>query len=116
MDNPLRLLGRRIKEERKKKGMTQEKLAELSGISNNFISYIESGNKNASLKTIKKIADALEITLSDLFREISVSKKPKTDPTIKQLVYLIQNKNTNTKKFILNVCRTIIREKNRKYG
>ncbi|MCD6310954.1 MAG: helix-turn-helix transcriptional regulator [Elusimicrobia bacterium] len=91
-------------------------MAELSGVSNNFISYIESGHKNASLKTIKKIADALEITLSDLFQEIPIKKKSQTDTTEEQLLSLIHNENYLTKKSILNVCKTIIREKSRKYG
>jgi len=116
MDDLLRLLGERIKDERKKGGLTQEKLAELSGISNNFISYIESGNKNASLKTIKKIADVLQISLSDLFSKMTITKKAKLNMTTNKFLYLIQDESPTTKEFLFDVCKSIIQERRKKYG
>ena len=97
MNDLFQLLGKRIKEERKKRGLTQEKLAELSGVSNTFISFIESGNKNASLKTIKKIADVFQISLSDLFSEMTIDKKSKPDMTANKFLYLIQDESLATK-------------------
>ena len=111
----LRLLGKRIKEERKKRGLTQEKLAELSGISNNFISYIESGNKNASLKTIKRITDTLQITLSDLFSEMAIPKKARPNMPTNKFLYLIQDESLSTKEFLFDVCKSIIQERRKKY-
>ena len=115
MDNLLQLLGERIKEERKKRGLTQEKLAGLSGVSNNFISYIESGNKNASLKTIKKIADVFQISLSDLFSGMTIAKKSKPDKTANKFLYLIQDESSATKEFLFDVCKSIIQERRKKY-
>ena len=109
------ILGAKIKKERKKLGLTQEKLAELSDISNNFVSYIESGNKNASLKTIKKIADVLQISVSDLFSEMSVTKKSKIDTTANKFLYLIQNESLATKEFLFDVCKSIVHERKKKY-
>ncbi|MBU1181637.1 MAG: helix-turn-helix domain-containing protein [Proteobacteria bacterium] len=114
MDDLLQLLGSKIKNERKKRGLTQEKLAGLSGVSNNFISYIESGNKNASLKTIKKIADVFQISLSDLFSEMGVTKKSKPDATANKLLYLIQDEGPATKEFIFEVCKAIIQARKKK--
>ena len=111
MKNLFQTLGRRIKEERKKRGLTQERLAELTGISNNFISYIESGRKTASLKTIKKIADALEIPLAGLFEGIPLSKKAKIDYATEQILYLIRDKGPSTKRLFLRLCQTLIEEK-----
>jgi len=102
------LLGSKIKNERKKRGLTQEKLAGLSGVSNTFISFIESGNKNPSLKTIKKLADVFQISLSDLFSEMTVTKNPKPDVKANKLLYLIQDENPSTKEFIFEVCKAII--------
>ncbi|MFH1422135.1 MAG: helix-turn-helix transcriptional regulator [Planctomycetota bacterium] len=115
MDDLLQLLGGRIKEERKKRGLTQEKLAELSGVSNTFISFIESGNKNASLKTIKKIADVFQISLSDLFGEMTIPKKSKPDKTANKFLYLIQDESSATKEFLFDVCKSIIQERRKKY-
>jgi len=55
-------LGLQIQKFRKLRTMTQEKLAELAGLSPTFISGLENGSKLPSLKTLSAIADALSIT------------------------------------------------------
>ena len=62
-------LGLKIAYYRKKKGYTQAQLAEIVGISSNYLSLIERGNKGQSysMETLFKIAEALEITVSELF-------------------------------------------------
>lgn len=60
-------LAKRLKELRKKAGLTQEKLAELSGIDYKHIQLLESKNPpSATLKTLEKIATALGISISSL--------------------------------------------------
>lgn len=66
MDNK-KLLGKRIKELRKKAGYTQEKLAELINIETTSLSGIESGRHFPSLPTIEKIADNLNVEMKSLF-------------------------------------------------
>lgn len=62
------LLGRRIRDIRKAKGWTQEALGSRADISYKFIGEIERGQQNPSLDTLVKIADALEVELSELLR------------------------------------------------
>jgi transcriptional regulator with XRE-family HTH domain len=62
----LQKFGSRIKQFRSAKGITQEKLAELSGLSRQYIGDVERGTRNISLMNIHKIANALETTLSKL--------------------------------------------------
>jgi transcriptional regulator with XRE-family HTH domain len=58
----------RVKEEREKKGMTQEELAKKAGVSRTIISGLESGTINVTTtKTLKKIAEALGKNVSDIF-------------------------------------------------
>ncbi len=59
--------GQRIKELRKQKDLTQEKLAEKSKLHYTYIGVVERGGKNISLKNIEKIAHALGVKLSELF-------------------------------------------------
>jgi transcriptional regulator with XRE-family HTH domain len=59
-------LGKRIKQLRKEVGLTQEKLAIATGLSQTYISGIESGTRNPSIKTLDKIGKALDVKLSDL--------------------------------------------------
>lgn len=60
-------LGKRIRELRKAKGFSQESFARKSGIDRTYIASVEAGKRNISIDNIKKIADALNVTLNDLF-------------------------------------------------
>lgn len=66
-------VGRRIKDRRLECNITQEQLAEWSGISPSFVGHIERGEKKASLKTIASMAEVLDIDLNYL---VFGSKKP----------------------------------------
>ncbi len=60
------IIGSRIREIRKSKKMTQEKLAELSGVEPSNISHIERAATKLSLPTLVSIANALEVTLDEI--------------------------------------------------
>mgnify|MGYP001578655472 CR=1 FL=1 len=61
------MLGKRIKELRKRKGWSQQKLAEKSILSFNTITRIERGIVDSpTLKTLLKLADALSVSLDEL--------------------------------------------------
>lgn len=63
----------KIKEIREKSGMTQDDLAEKSGISRSLISQLESGKlQSTSTKTLQKIALALDCQITNLFFEKEV--------------------------------------------
>jgi len=64
----LQKFGSRIKELRSAKGITQEGLAELAGLSRQYVGDVERGTRNISLVNIEKIATALKITLPELLR------------------------------------------------
>ena len=66
MDNRKKL-GKRIKELRKRKGFTQEQLAELVGLEQNTVSVIESGRNFPTLATLEKVATVLDVELCDFF-------------------------------------------------
>lgn len=70
MEDIRKIFGRNMKKRRTEKGYSQEKLAELSGLHWTYIGSVERGERNISLKNIKKIADALEVKISDLFKGI----------------------------------------------
>ena len=58
--------GAAIRELRLKKGISQEALADLAGIDRSYMGGIERGQHNVALINIKKIADSLEVSISDL--------------------------------------------------
>jgi transcriptional regulator with XRE-family HTH domain len=62
-----KLLGKRIREHRKQTGLSQEKFALHIGMDRTYLASVEVGKRNISIHNIKKIADGLEISLSELF-------------------------------------------------
>ena len=77
MDNK-KLIGKRIKEIRKVKNFTQEKLAELIEIETGSLSAIESGRHYPSLPTLIKIAEVLNVEVKSIFefkQHLSVAEK-----------------------------------------
>jgi transcriptional regulator with XRE-family HTH domain len=58
--------GQKLRRIRERKGISQEKLAELAGLHRTYVSSIERGERNISLQNIARLAKALDITLARL--------------------------------------------------
>ena len=67
MANIKSLFGRKIKEYRKKKNLTQAQLAELVNVDDKHISCIESGKNFPSADLIERLATSLDVEPKDLF-------------------------------------------------
>ncbi len=63
-----RKFGARVRELRKKLGLSQEELGFKSNIHRTYIGAVERGEQNVSLDNIGRIAKHLKVTLSDLFK------------------------------------------------
>lgn len=59
--------GTRIKKLREQKGISQHKLSQKAHLDLTTINEIENGNREPMLKTVWKIANALEVSLPQLF-------------------------------------------------
>lgn len=62
------LLGKRLKELRKQKNLSQERLAELIGVESTTLSNIENGRNYPLFATLEKILDVLEVNFIDVFK------------------------------------------------
>jgi transcriptional regulator with XRE-family HTH domain len=60
-------VGKRIRELRKKKGWSQERLADESEMHRSYMWGVEQGRRNPSLRHLTRIADALDVPLTSLF-------------------------------------------------
>lgn len=58
-------IGKKLKQLREKKGITQEQLALDAGLNRAYIGYIERAERNPSTETLVKIAKALKISPKD---------------------------------------------------
>lgn len=65
-DERMIAFGKRVREMRKSKGISQERLAEMAGIDRSYMGNIERGEKNVTLKKAYEICDALEVTIYQL--------------------------------------------------
>jgi transcriptional regulator with XRE-family HTH domain len=61
--------GEKVREVRKKKGLSQEELSFKADLHRTYIGMIERAEKNITLLNIEKIANALEVSIKDLFNE-----------------------------------------------
>lgn len=59
--------GQKVQSLRKQKGLSQEKFALSINMDRTYFASVEAGKTNIAIKNIKKIADGLGITLSELF-------------------------------------------------
>ncbi len=62
--------GRRLRELRLEKGLSQEKLANLSEIDRTYIPGIENGKRNVSIKILERLSKVLSISLSDMLKDL----------------------------------------------
>ena len=59
-----------VKDRREALGLTQEEFAERAGIHRTYLSDVERGTRNLSLINIERVAEALAMKLSELFRAV----------------------------------------------
>lgn len=63
----IKVFGMNVRKYRNMKGISQEKLAEISNLHRTYISDIERFKRSISLENIQRIADALEVEIYKLF-------------------------------------------------
>ena len=68
MGNYKKKFGKHLQELRKKRNLTQWKLAEITGVDSKYLSRLESGASSPSFEMLKKLADALMVDIEVLFR------------------------------------------------
>lgn len=102
-----KLLGSRIKELRKNRGLSQEKLGEMVNIDPKHLSRIEVGRSFPSLDTLTEIAKALKMELKDFF-EFTHHGKSANEIT-KSICSLLKEASEEKRRLILKIVRAIVR-------
>ena len=69
----IQILADNLKRIRSERGLSQEKLAEIVDLHRTYISGIERGMRNVSLRNIEKIAEALDVGVVDLLTDDLIS-------------------------------------------
>lgn len=94
-------LGNKIKNERQKRGITQQQLAEQADISTNFMSLIENG-RNMSVDVLIKIANVFGVSIDYL---LSDTVKLSNDNISAQIEYNLSTLNDDERLFFLNMIK-----------
>jgi transcriptional regulator with XRE-family HTH domain len=100
------LIGKRIREIRKRKGLRQEDVEAL-GISTRYFQKIETGRANVTLKTLEKIASALEINPTELFI-FPLDLSPEADRLVAMITEFIKNDDERITKKLNILIREIL--------
>ena len=92
----LKEMGQRIMERRRKLGLTQEALAELSELTTQFVSYVESGKRGMRPENLMKVAAALGVSTDYLLTGDIIDKdklllSEKLDKLTPQQVRIVEN-------------------------
>jgi cystathionine beta-lyase family protein involved in aluminum resistance len=104
MSDIAKILGQRIRNCRTEQGLSQEKLAELSGCHPTYIGQVERGEKNATIESIEKIALALNVPLSKLFEKLGYNIYPVAE---EERHDIIQTITLGTEEGLLGFCAGI---------
>ena len=102
-------VGKRIKQARERCGMTQEELAEKIDISASHMSVAERGKKGLKLETLVNIANALEVSPSELLQDVAVHAQI---GVANELTTKIMQLPVDRRSVALNVLRALLDQEN----
>ncbi|OBY80371.1 transcriptional regulator [Paenibacillus sp. KS1] len=111
MNNIILRIGERIRQLRKQQDISQDILAERSGLHNNYIGQVERGEKNITIESLNKIATGLSVSFEELFYCIDPTHQP---DEIRQLVEILYSRPKEDHVMVLTLVKNIIEWENNK--
>lgn len=102
------LIGERIREARKRKGWSQEKLSEEIDIATAFLSRVERGHSQINLKRLAQIANALDVPMETLITGVTTSSDKYLN---KELYKVLINCTPDKQKLIYNIAKAVSESK-----
>ena len=99
-------LGLRIRELRKKNGLTQDALAENSGITGKYMGMVERGEVNVSVKVLESLSEELGVKVTDLF---DFEYKLTTEEQRKELLRMIERASDSELKLLFKIANSLLK-------
>ena len=103
-----RALGKRIREERLRLNLTQEKLAEEVGVSTAYIGQIERGERSLTLDKLIKVENRLGVTVDFRLADYVVATD---DNSINLLIQLMHDRTAEEKTLAINLLKVLFENK-----
>ncbi|HHW03113.1 MAG TPA: helix-turn-helix transcriptional regulator [Thermoanaerobacterales bacterium] len=110
-DEIFRDIGKKIRQIRQKQNLTQEELGEKANLHYSYIGQMERGDKIPSLKTLNKIAKALNVSLDYILEgPIKYSVDSAAENSINEFVHILRTRPARQTEMLISICRNIIEE------
>lgn len=106
------VLGQRIAQFRKARGLTQQQLAEILGIAQQTVAHYEGGRLRIAVALLPGLTKALAITVEDLLEETPKAAKSKRGPasTLERQIEQISQLPRAKQKFVMEMLDTVIQQ------
>lgn len=101
-----KVAGVNIKKRRVELGLTQEKVAEIIGITPSFYSHIENGSRHASISTFDNIAKYFEISIDEIINSNN-NCKVTNDELETKIIFRLKKLSNKEQNFILNILESL---------
>lgn len=104
MKTAKKLIGERVKEIRKGKGLTQEQVSEISGMDSKYLSMIEVGKRYPSLDYLERLAQIFGVEISDFFNYAHLQVGDVHELNLKKMVDELTDKE---KQLVMKIIKAI---------
>lgn len=103
-------IGARIRESRKARGLTQEKLAERIDIAANYLGQIENGHRGVNLTNLIKIANELNITFDYLMSDLNAEAIADAEDLKRRWSDLFERRSPKERELLLKIAEDLSRD------
>jgi len=99
-------LGKRLREFRQYRAMSQEQVAHIADITSAYLGQVERGTKNITVYTLGKVCTALNITLSEFFSTANANNND-MDEVSNQILHQLHGKSKSEKQAVLKMIKLV---------
>jgi transcriptional regulator with XRE-family HTH domain len=115
MSDLLKLVGARIRDLRKERGMSQEALGEKAGFHYSYVGSVERGERNISLGNLDKIGESLGIDVAELFNYVQLSDNINPKETrLSEIIALLARRDDEELRMVQRILTEILIVRGRK--
>ncbi|MDX6768952.1 MAG: helix-turn-helix transcriptional regulator [Elusimicrobiota bacterium] len=109
MDEKLlsKTLGKAVRARRKNAGLTIGRLAEMVDVDAGFMTHIELGMRMPSLPTAARIAEALDISLAELFKAVPKTPPKAEEQLVSHLRHLLLTRNPTQREALIAILKQL---------
>lgn len=107
MNDIKKVIGLRIRNLREERGWSQEELAHRASISPSHFGRLERGERGATIHSLEKVTNALDITFEELFRFINSENENKDMQTLNNIICKLSKRSLKDQKIILNLINVL---------